>query len=154
MSLVALFHDLPISAPWIQEAKMFDYRNTTLLVVGGGSFAGRYATQLAKLAGIGQIVVIGGMEEQLKNYGAISVLNRHGSLETVLERIRAAVGDELVYAYDAVNMPEGQLLALNALSGHKRGYFTRLLPLPIDYSKLLDKKAGFEVKNVLGVSKD
>jgi NADPH2:quinone reductase len=153
-SLVALFHDLSIPAPWTQEAKTFDYQSTTLLIVGGGSFAGRYATQLAKLAGIGQIVVVGGREEELKSYGATAVLNRHGSQEEVLERVRAVVGDELVYAYDPVNMPEGQLLALNALSGNKKGYFTRLLPLPIDHSKVRGKKAGFEVNNVLGISKD
>lgn len=153
-SLVALFHDLPIPAPWTQQAKTFDYKNTTLLIVGGGGFAGRYATQLADLAGIGQIVVVGGAEEELKRYGATWVLDRHGDQETVLERIRAVVGDDLVYAFDAVNMPAGQLLALNALSEHKKGYFTRLLAIPIDYSKVQSKKAGFEVKDVLGISSD
>ena len=153
-SLVAIFHDLPIPAPWTQQAKTFDYKNTTLLIVGGGGFAGRYATQLADLAGIGQIVVVGGAEEELKRYGATWVLDRHGDQETVLVRIRAVVGDDLVYAFDAVNMPAGQLLALNALSEHKKGYFTRLLPIPIDYSTVQSKKGGFEVKDVLGISSD
>lgn len=153
-SLVALFHDLPIPAPWTQQAKDFDYKNAMLLIIGGGSFAGRFAVQLAKLAGIGRIVVVGGPEAELKGYGATSVLDRHGGQEVVLERIRAVVGDDLIYAYDAVNMPPGQLLALNALSGHKMGYFTRLLPMPVDHSKVLGKKAGFEVKSVLGISGD
>ena len=153
-SLVALFHDLPIPAPWSPEAETFDYQKSTLLIIGGGSFAGRYATQLAKLAGIGRIVVVGGSQEVLEGYGATHVLDRHGTQDAVLESIRAIVGDDLIYAYDAVNMPAGQLLALNALSGHKKGYFTRLLPLPIDHAKVLNKAAGFEVGNVLGISSE
>jgi NADPH2:quinone reductase len=153
-SLVALFSDLPIPAPWTVEAKTFDYRGATLLIIGGGSVAGRYATQLTKLAGIGRIVVVGGSQEVLRSYGATHVLSRHGGYDTVLGSIRAIVGDELLYAYDVVNMPNEQLLGLNALSGHKKGYFTRLLPLPIDRSKVLDKAAGFEVGNVLGISSE
>ena len=147
-------HDLPIPAPWSPEAETFDYQKSTLLIIGGGSFAGRYATQLAKLAGIGRIVVVGGSQEVLEGYGATHVLDRHGTQDAVLESIRAIVGDDLIYAYDAVNMPAGQLLALNALSGHKKGYFTRLLPLPIDHAKVLNKAAGFEVGNVLGISSE
>jgi NADPH2:quinone reductase len=153
-SLIALFHDLPIPAPWTGEAEQFDYPNTTLLIIGGGSVAGRYAVQLAKLAGIGRIVVLGGNEHELKGYGATHVIERHGSQDEVLSRIRLVVGDDLIYAFDVVNMPEGQLLALNALSSHTKGYFTRLLPMPVDQSKVLGKKAGFEVKNTLGVSSD
>ncbi|KAK4506279.1 hypothetical protein PRZ48_000009 [Zasmidium cellare] len=68
-SLVALFHDLPIPAPWTKDASDFDYAAKTLLIVGGGSVAGRYAVQLAKLAKIGRIVVVGGNEENSKNMG-------------------------------------------------------------------------------------
>ena len=125
-----------------------------MLIVGGGSVAGRYAVQLASLVGIGRIIVLGGREDELKEYGATHVLDRHGSQETVLGRIRSVVGDELTYAYDVVNMPEGQLLAMNSLSRNKKGYFTRLLPMPIDQSKVLGKREGFEVKNVLGISSE
>ncbi|KAJ9659509.1 hypothetical protein H2198_003084 [Neophaeococcomyces mojaviensis] len=153
-TLVALFHDLPIPAPWTQEAQSFDYQNATLLIVGGGSVAGRYAVQLAKIAGIGKIVVVGGQEEELKSYGATHVLNRHGGQDVVLERIRSVIGDDLIYAYDVVNFPEGQLMALNALSSHKKGYLARLLPMPVDESRVHGKRAGFELKNVLGISSD
>lgn len=151
-SLVALFHDLPVPAPWTHEAEEFDYKGSTLLIVGGGSFAGRYAVQLAKLAGIGRIVVVGGDKHELETYGATHVIDRHGSQEVVLERIRSVVGDQLRYAYDVVNMPEGQLLALNALSSRETGHFTRLLPLPVEESKVQGKKAGFEIYDVLGTS--
>lgn len=154
--LAALFHELEIPAPWTGEegaTKGFDHAGTTLLVIGGGSSCGKFGVQLAALAGIGKIVVVGGPEEELKGYGATVVLDRHGGYDAVLQRIRDEVGDELVYAYDAVNMPDQQILGLNALSSYKRGLFARLLPTgPVDESKVVGKKAGFEVKSVFGSS--
>lgn len=153
-TLVALFHDLPIPAPWTSEAKQFDYRSATLLIVGGGSIAGRYAVQLARLAGIGRIVVVGGSEDELRRYGATHVLDRHATPDVLVKRIGDLVGDDLIYAYDPVNFPEGQLVALNALSSHSKGYLARLLPMPVDESKVIGKKAGFEIKNTLGISSE
>ncbi len=151
--LVALFGSLKIPAPWSPAAKDFDYAGTTLLVVGGGSSCGKFGVQLAKLAGIGKIVVVGGPEAELKGFGATHVVDRHGGQDAVLGRVRAIVGDDLVYAYDAVNPPEGQLLALNALSSHKRGALARLVPTkPVDETKVYGKKAGFDVYNVYGSS--
>jgi NADPH:quinone reductase-like Zn-dependent oxidoreductase len=151
--LVALFDTLAIPAPWTPEAATFDYANTTILVIGGGSNCGAFGVQLAKLAGIGGIVVVGGDEAKLKSLGATHVIDRHGGFEEVLSRIRAVVGDDLVYAYDAVTPPEGQLLALNALSSKRRGALARLLPTgPIDESRVLGKQAGFEVRDVFGSS--
>ena len=153
--LVGLFHEergLGIPAPWTKEAESFDYKGQTLLVVGGGSNCGKFGVQLAKLAGIGKIVVVGSKksEEEIKRYGATHVIYRDS--EDVLGQIREIVADDLVYAYDAVNPPEGQLMALDALSSHKKGKLARLLPRPIDESKVKGKKAGFEIKNVFGVS--
>lgn len=151
--LAALFADLEIPAPWTEAAKAFDYAGTTLLILGGGSNCGKFGVQLAALAGIGRIVVVGGPEEELKRYGATHVLDRHGGYEVVLERIRAVVGDELVYAYDAINPPETQHLGLNALSSYQRGRFARLLPSrPVDKTKVVGKKAGYEIKDVFGTS--
>ncbi|KAG8167140.1 hypothetical protein KVR01_002829 [Diaporthe batatas] len=151
--LVALFGVLKIPAPWTAEAKGFDYKGTTLLVVGGGSNCGRFGVQLAKLAGIGRIVVVGGNEAELKGLGATHVLDRHGGHDAVLARIGKVVGDDLVYAYDAVSPPEDQVVALNALSSTKRGALARLLPLgPVDESKVVGKTAGFEVRDTFGSS--
>ena len=151
--LVALFEALEIPAPWTDQAKIFDYANTSLLIMGGGSNCGKFGVQLAKIAGIGKIVVVGGNETEMKNYGATHVLDRHGGHDVVLERIRAVVGDDLIYAYDALNPPDTQILALNALSSYKKGVLARLLPLgPVDESKVLGKKAGFEVRNPFGSS--
>lgn len=152
--LVGLFATLQIPAPWTAApSKDFDYAGTTLLIVGGGSNCGKFGVQLATLAGIGRIVVVGGKADELQGFGATHVLDRHGGYDAVLARIRDVVGDELVYALDAVNGPDGQLLTLHALSTVKRGAMARLLPThPVDESKVVGKKAGFEVRNVYGSS--
>lgn len=149
--LVAIFDTLKIPAPWAGQP--FDYAGTTLLVVGGGSNCGRFGVQLAKLAGVGRIVVVGGKEAELKGLGATHVIDRHGGQDAVLARIRDVVGDDLVYAYDAISPVEGQVLALNALSSSKKGALARLLPLgPVDETKVVGKAAGFEVRDVFGSS--
>jgi len=142
-----------LPAPWSEEGKTFDFGTVTLLIIGGGSSCGKFAVQVAKIAAFGNIVVVGGDEEELKSLGAHQVLDRHGGEEKVLERIRSVVGDDLMYAYDAVSPPDGQILALNALSSTKKGKLVRLLPLgPVDDSKVVAKKAGYEVKDVRGFS--
>ncbi|KAK7943542.1 uncharacterized protein PG986_012655 [Apiospora aurea] len=139
---------LPINA-----AAGFDYAGTTLLIIGGGSNNGRFGVQIAKLAGTGRIVVVGGDEAELASYGATHVLDRHGGSETMLARIRAVVGDDLVYAYDTVNDPAGQTLGLNALPSHKKGAITRLVPTgSVDEAQVVGKKAGFELRDAIGMS--
>lgn len=153
--LVGLFSSLAIPAPWTAAAAGFDYAGTTLLIVGGGSNCGKFAVQLAKLAGVGRIVVVGGPARELEALGATHVLDRHGGHDAVLARIRAVVGDELVYAFDAVNAPAEQPLSLNALSSAKKGLLARLVPIgPVDESKVVGKKAGedYEVRDVFGLS--
>ncbi|KAF2258430.1 putative alcohol dehydrogenase [Lojkania enalia] len=157
-SLVALFDpaNLNIPAPWTEEAKAFDYTGMQILIIGGGSNCGRFAIQLAKLAGIGEIVVVGGTEEQLGKLGATHVLDRHGGHDVVLERIRQVVGDGLLYAFDAVNDPTGQHLGINALSNSMKGSLARLVPYDpagvLEESKIHDKVASYEIKNVFGAS--
>lgn len=151
--LVALFDTLALPAPWTPAARAFDYAGTTLLVVGGGSSCGKFGVQLAALAGVGRIVVVGGPAAELRAWGATHVVDRHGGRDAVLARVREVVGDELVYAYDAISPPEGQILALNALASHRKGALARLLATgPVDESKVVGKKAGFEVRNVFGSS--
>lgn len=96
---------------------------------------------------------MGGDEAELRGLGATHVLDRHGGDEAVLARIRAVVGDDLVYAYDAVGDLEEQVLPLNALSSTKRGALARLLPIgPVDETKVVGKKAGFDVRDTHGSS--
>ncbi|KAG4431501.1 hypothetical protein IFR05_013016 [Cadophora sp. M221] len=155
-SLVSFFsslNGLGILAPWSVEAKDFDYASTTVLIIGGGSNCGKFRVQLAKLAGIGTIVVVGGVDIESKIYGATHVLDRHGEYNEVLEWIRTVVGDDLQYAFDAINAPPGQILALNALSNTKKGTLARLVLMgPVDESMVVGKNAGFKVKDVMGSS--
>lgn len=151
--LVALFKTLQIPAPWTSAAKEFNYADTTILIIGGGSNCGQFGVQIAKLVNIGHIIVVGGDETKSKSFGATHVIDRHAGYETVLGKIRDIVGDSLVYAYDATSPPEEQLLAINALSSSKRGVLARLIPSgPVDESKVIGKRAGFDVRDVFGSS--
>jgi NADPH2:quinone reductase len=130
-SVIGLFQEgtgLGLPAPWTAEAKSFDYANTVLLIIGGGSNCGRFAVQLAKIAGVGKIVVLGGKEDELKKFGATDVLDRHGGDEVVQSRIKAAVGDDLIYAFDCVNLPPTIYVGINALSKTRKGTVARLIP--------------------------
>lgn len=155
--LFALFGEdaLAMPPPWSEEAKSFNYKDTSLLIVGGGSNCGRFGVQLANLAAIGQIVVVGGDEAELKSYGATYVIDRHGSVDQINKRIRDIVEDDLIYAYDAVNSPAQQLLAINALSSTKKGKLARLVRSgaePLDEAKVNQKAEGYDLKNVFGSS--
>jgi NADPH2:quinone reductase len=107
------------------------------------------------LAGIGKIVVVGGSEQELKGWGATHVLDRHGGDEVLLKRIRDVVGEDLLYAFDPVNPPESQHIAISALSSSKTGTVARLVSFLGDYdeSKIIgEKKAGYEMRSVIGLS--
>lgn len=153
-SLIAIFHDkmgLGIPAPWTSAAADFDYAGTTILIIGGGSNCGRFGVQLAALAKIGHIIVVGGDEAELKSYGATQVIDRHGAPQELLDRILAVVGDDLVYVFDAVNPPAGQIVGINALSSTKKGKLARLVAHgPMDESQIQTKKDGYELRNVFG----
>lgn len=146
--LAGLFGKLKLPTPWNEDVPASERENITVLIVGGGSSCGKFAVQLAKLARIGRIVVVGGNEAELKGFGATHVVDRHGGEDTVVKRIRDIVGDDLIYALDVVNPPNGLFLALKALSNHKEGTLARLVLGPIDESKVQGKKAGFKVINV------
>ena len=155
--VVALFSALDITPPWFDDFETTKYKSDSILIIGGGSNCGKFGVQLAKLAGFGTIVVVGGSEDELRQLGATHVIDRHNREDHIVDQIRSIVGDELIYAYDTVNPPQGQLLAIKALSNTKRGRLARLLSrLPqasfIDKSQVMQKEAGFEVKDVLGVS--
>lgn len=152
-SLISLFHEanLGLPAPWASDAGKSDLKTKSILIVGGGTSCGKFGVQLASLAGLGTIVVVGGPESELKAYGATHVLDRHLPYEELLAKIREIVGDDLLYAYDTANPPEGQVLAINALSSTKRGRFARLLPMgPVDETKVEPKKEGFELCDIHG----
>lgn len=146
--------NLDLPAPWISSAGSPALKKQSILIVGGGSNCGRFATQLAALAGFGTIVVVGGDETQLKSFGATHVIDRHGGHDKVLRDIRGIVSDDLIYAFDAINNPPQQHLAINALSGSKQGTLARLTHSRgvLDESLIHEKSKGYVLKNVIGVS--
>lgn len=155
--VVALFEKnglgLGIPPPWSPEASTFDFKGTAILVLGGGSSCGKFGVQLAKLAGIERIVVVGGDEAELKSYGATDIIDRHKTPDELSAAIRDLVGDELLYAYDAINPPSTQYIGINALSSTKRGKYARLLPMgPVDETNVRPKEAGWDLINVYGSS--
>ncbi|KAF9774651.1 hypothetical protein IL306_007321 [Fusarium sp. DS 682] len=155
-AFVALFstsgHGLPPT--FSPEAKSFDYSSVTLLVIGGGSNTGRAVVELAKLAGIGQIIAVAGHhnEANLKATGATRVIDRRAP--DVLDQIRAITGDELIYAIDTVNAGMEQELGVAALSNKKKGTLITLRRPDGDFdaARIGSKYAGYERRLVLGVS--
>jgi NADPH:quinone reductase-like Zn-dependent oxidoreductase len=144
---------LGLPAPWYSAAPVSGQKDKTILILGGGSNCGKFGVQLAALAEFGRIVVVGGSETELKSYGATHVIDRHGTPSETVARIREVVGDDLLYAYDAINPLATQVIGINALSSTKKGKMARLLPIgPIDESQVQKKKAGYELLDVLGLS--
>ncbi|KAF5972402.1 zinc-type alcohol dehydrogenase [Fusarium coicis] len=143
-----------ISAPFASEAKSFDYSSVSLLVIGGGSNTGQVVVELAKLAGLGQIIVIAGRqnEENLKAVGATHVIDRRAP--DVLGQIRAITGDELIHAVDTVNAGLDQELGVAALSNKKKGTLITLRRPDGDFhaAQIGSKAAGYERRLVFGVS--
>jgi NADPH2:quinone reductase len=141
-SFVALFDVLGLPAPWDNDKP----RPDNILIVGGGSNTGKFAVQLAKLAKIPNILVVGGNESLLQKLGATQVFDRHSAEDDLAERIRKATGNGLYYALDAVNLPDGLGLALKALSDNRSGKVARLLPVGT-----VEDTRGHELLDVLGL---
>jgi NADPH2:quinone reductase len=139
---VALFEVLGLPAPWHDDKP----RPDNILIVGGGSNCGKFAVQLAKLAAIPNIVVVGGEKAPLRQLGATHVIDRHSTEDDLVDKIRKAAGNSLHYALDAVNLPEGLSLALRALSDDQPGKVARLLPVGT-----VEDARGHELLDVLGL---
>ncbi|KAJ5281705.1 GroES-like protein [Penicillium angulare] len=155
---VALFDKscFGIPAPWDPVAAEFDYKGTSLLILGGGSNTGKFGIQLAALVGIGKIIVVAGLKgaADAQALGATHVIDRTLSATDIAAEVQEIVGDNLIYAFDTINEPGNQYVGVEALSNTKTGKLARLIPLgPVDVSKLSSQKpAGFDTLDVLGVS--
>ena len=143
---------LGLPLPTTEATRSVDLQHEKLLIIGGGSNTGKFGIQLAKWAGIGQIIVVAAVhnEKRLKELGATAVIDRHSA--DVLGDIKGLVGDDLVYAYDTVNGGDGITLAIAALSDSKSGKVASLLPGEPDSSKVGKKVKGFELEHILGSS--
>jgi NADPH:quinone reductase-like Zn-dependent oxidoreductase len=143
---------LGIPPPFSPEANSFDYDATTLLIIGGGSNTGKATIELARMVGIGRIITVAGLGNDLKARGATHVIDRHAT--DALGQIHAITGDDLVYAIDTVNSDLGQELGVAALSNSKRGTLITLRRTNGDFdpARIGLKKAGYERRLVMGTS--
>ena len=156
-ALVGLFDPigLGIPAPWTTAAASFDYAATSLLIVGGGTNCGQFAVQLARMAGIGQIVTVGGNKSELSSRGVTRVVDRHAEDEHIVQQVREIVGDGLLYVLDTINLPPHQHLGISTLSGSRKGTIARLRYHigQVDEAKVVgEKAAGYDIHTVPGVS--
>ncbi|KZF20235.1 GroES-like protein [Xylona heveae TC161] len=152
---VALFDEsgLKIPFPSTPASASFDYKSQTLLIMGGGNVS-KLATQFAKVAGIGTIIVIAGSYHavELRAYGATHVIDRKLSDEEIFSKVREIVGDDLIYAFDAVGAPNTVNLAVSLLSDSKKGSLAKVLPTPPDAAIAQKKSNGFDDLMVFGSS--
>lgn len=121
---------LNLPFPWPGKDETVDNSGVTLVIIGAGAATGKFALQLAKLAGIGQVIAIASKsnESQLKSLGATHVIDRHQSLDEIDKEVRAIVGDDLTMVYDCIGGANGgQTLGAKLLSNSKRGMLAVLV---------------------------
>lgn len=144
---VALFHStgFGLPTPGTERAKS-NLSGQAILIVGAGSNCGRAAIQFAKMAGFGTIVAYAGPSnrEELRAIGATHFVNRHA--DNALDQIWSIVGDDLIYALDAVNFGTQQNVGAAALSNSKKGALVTLLPTDgeLDAAEIGSKNAGYD----------
>ncbi|KAL7942625.1 GroES-like protein [Trichoderma barbatum] len=148
---IALFHSSThaIPSPLTPEGDSFDYKNTPLAIVGGGSNCGKFAIQLAKWAGFGTIIAIAGKAKAdlLLTLGATHVIDRTLSDDDIEAQVRSIVGDELLHVCTAVAAKD-LTLGARLLSNSKKGILVPLTAGEVDDTKL-NKQAGYELRRFL-----
>ncbi|KAH8123736.1 NADPH2:quinone reductase [Trichoderma asperellum] len=149
---IALFdastHGFP--SPLTPTGKSFDYKNTPLVILGGGSNCGKFAIQLAKWAGFGTIIAIAGKTkaDYLVELGATHIIDRTLSDDKIESEVRNIVGDNLLHVCTAV-LAKDQTLGARLLSNSKKGTLVTVTKGTVDETKLGEKKAGYEVRGFL-----
>ena len=152
---LALPFPFPSEAPSSSSTPPFDFSSATIVIIGAGSNCGKYGIQTCSVAGFGTIVAVASTSKPdaistLKSYGATHVVDRSGSNEEIAARIRAIVGDDLIYAFDAVNVDH--TLGVSILSSHTRGTLACIVPGKADDSQIGTKHAGYDDKFTQGQS--
>lgn len=156
-ALVALFHEtgLGLRPPFgeLDNTLNADYSKEQIVIVGGGSQTGKFAIQFARLAGIGKIIAVAGMENDatLRKLGATHVIDRHAN--DVIHQVRKIVEDDLRYAIDTINKGDGgHNLVTQVLSNTKKGIYASLGRGSPSTEVAKAKTGGFETRFILGSS--
>ena len=121
-SWIALFTSFGFGfpAPFSDESKIFDYAAQTVVIIGGGSNAGKFAIQLARIAGVGTVIAIAGPANKdiLLAMGATHVIDRYAEPQDIAAQVHAITGKEgATHLYDCVSMDFSLATALLPTSG-------------------------------------
>ncbi len=119
--------DMP--PPFVQQ-KTFDYARASVVIIGGGTNVGQFAVQLARIAGVGNIVVIAGAPNnvKLKSMGATHLIDRHGSPTEIAQQIQSIMGpDGVTQVYNCATLQVELAIAL--MSTSKPSRLRSLLPI-------------------------
>ncbi|KAM0713383.1 hypothetical protein Q7P37_010345 [Cladosporium fusiforme] len=108
-SWVALFtgEGFAFPPPFAAQGKGFDYSAQHIVILGGGTNVGRFAVQLAAIAGVRTIITVAGPanQEELQELGATHTLNRHLPVDELAAEVRKIIGgDKIEHIYDCANM--------------------------------------------------
>jgi NADPH:quinone reductase len=158
-SFFAMFSVQGLNLPFPDFGNKGDVDNSgvTLVIIGAGAATGKFALQLAKLAGIGRVIAIASKsnETQLKSLGATIVIDRHQSIDEVDKEVRTIVGDDLTMVYDCIGGANGgQTLGARLLSNSKQGTLAVLVHAgTVDESKIGDKREGYDRKFIICATK-
>ncbi|OQO12714.1 hypothetical protein B0A48_02178 [Cryoendolithus antarcticus] len=102
------------------STKSFDAKAQSLVIVAAGSNVGKFAVQMASLAGVGKIITVASSsnEDELLQMGATHFFDRHTSLEDIVAKIRAVSGGEgATHILDCFNDDFSLAIALLARDG-------------------------------------
>jgi NADPH:quinone reductase len=106
---VSLFRRLGLEKPWEEEGRRRENEGRVLLVYGASGALGGYVVKLAKLAGVGVVIAVGGGSaayvKGLLREEDVFVDHRVG-MEGVVEEVRRVVAErrlEVRYAIDCVS---------------------------------------------------
>jgi NADPH:quinone reductase len=133
-SAIALFtkDGFGFPAPYATRNKDKDADSAaeSVVIIGGGANVGKFAVQLAKIAGVGKVVVVAGASNRdaLMKMGATHVVDRSLPFDKLVDSIHGILGkDGATHIYDCANMEFSLASAL--LPVNEKSKLVTLLPL-------------------------
>ncbi|KAG2032523.1 GroES-like protein [Suillus americanus] len=147
-ALVGLYGDefgAGITPPWKKSAGDHESKKP-IVILGGSSSVGSYVIQLARLSGFYPIITTASPsnEELVKNYGATHLFDRKLSGKQLMAAISKVTDRPIEIVYDAISLPETQLVAWELLADNG----TLVLTLPASVKE--DEGKGRKVIHTLG----
>ncbi|KAE8452260.1 hypothetical protein EG329_000960 [Mollisiaceae sp. DMI_Dod_QoI] len=153
-SYAALFSEKGFGFPTPSDSPQKSLSTEAILVIGGGSSVGKLAIQLAKMAGVGQILAVASSSgaEELLSIGATHIIDRHLSPSEITSQINKILGeDNLTKIYDCVSWD--YTFPLSLLSHTNPSVLLTLHPAD-DAEKLVKEQGrqNIRVQFILGTS--